>query len=284
MLAGMDYLSYTVFDGDTAHAQSETEYSGALSYLSDYAARYGAIPEPRTRYGYAGYVYSGMYVGRKDGADGSSVWVSLAGSVAHHYCVHRLPRISPLARARRMDVQVTVPVPYAETLSDIDLAIGGIADALSRVYPLRSITLIQGYGRGSTLYIGSASSNVRLVVYNKTAQDPSVGGLMWRLECRMRDERAEEAFVGLRAGASPVSYLAKEARQYSLLYGHFRAVLDGLSDVPAADMTPSLADVDNRTYRTLRWLETQVSPAISRLLNYQNVNADMLRAILGLVE
>lgn len=283
MLAGIDYLSYTVTDETVARGHADTEYAGALAYLHDYAARQRGVAQPRTRYGYTGNVYSGMYVGRRDQVESSSVWVSLAGGVAHHYCVHRLARISPLARARRIDVQVTIPAVYAESLSDIDLAIGGIADSLSRAMPQRSITLIQGYGRGSTLYIGSPSSDVRLVLYNKSAQDPSIGGLMWRLECRLRDEYAESAWQGIRNAASPALYLSSEARKYPMLYGYFRAVLEDLSIIPAADMTPPVTDGNSRMYRTLQWLENQVSPAIARLLNYDGVTIEQVRSILGLV-
>lgn len=284
MLAGIDYLSYTVADATVARGVAASEYAGALAYLHDYAARQRGAVVPRTRYGYVGNVYSGMFVGRRDGVDESSVWVSLAGGVAHQYCVHRLARVSPLARARRIDIQVTVPAVYAESLADVDLAIGGIADSLSRVMPDRSITLIQGYGRGSTLYIGAPSSDVRLVLYNKSAQDSSVGRVMWRLECRFRDERADQAFQGIRSGAAPMAYLSSEASKYSTLFGHFSKVLRDLSDVPMPELTPMPESADARLYRTLRWLEYQVAPAIARLLNYESVTIDSVQALLGLIE
>jgi DNA relaxase NicK len=122
--------------------------------------------------------------------------------------------------------------------------------------------------KGTTLYVGAPTSNIRLRVYNKTAESgiaPDGGGEYVRFEIQCRNQYADKAFVALRNNMARSFYLMVLKRMidgytYKLVEGAIRTAEEELftDDFPSSK--------DDPISRKKRWLEQSVFPALRRLL------------------
>jgi len=252
--AGIDYLSYTA-----TGAAARIEYAAACDWMSRLAESDDL--RQRTRYGYAGHMYGGAFAGLR-GDD--EAWVSIAGHRAHAYAQDRMPVIDRGARARRVDIQITWPV--AGSVEGVDDLIRSVARALAESDRRRAMRVIDTYGRGTTLYYGSESARVRVVLYNKGAESGYESFAGWlRVEARYYREMAVRAFEAVRRGDPPLAVLRGTVIRYPAIWAAAGDVLAAYADLPLDRLQPETGGPDRQVVRTLAWLERQVAPAIRRL-------------------
>lgn len=177
-----DYLVYTTTQSEVARIL----HAGALEDETEGA------PQHRIYMGAEGVQVGRRFVGRwPDGR-----WIVVAtGSSA----IDPWRRILEVAQGEkggesvaRVDLQVTYPV------ADADGLIRGLAPH-PRYKSSRVVNLNE---RGTTLYVGSAGSDKRLRVYNKSAQsglDLAAGELV-RVELQLRNHYADYALAIARSG------------------------------------------------------------------------------------
>jgi len=158
----------------------------------------------------------------------------------------------------RMDLQITM------TSLDADYMIEYIQP--SKVYKATKVVNVNE--KGTTLYVGAPTSNIRLRVYNKTAESgivPDSGGEYVRFELQCRNQYADKAFAAFRNDMARAFYLMILKRMidnytYKLVEGAIRTADEELfvDDFPASK--------DDPIARKKRWLEQSVLPALRRLL------------------
>jgi len=195
-----------------------------------------------------------VFVGQSN--DRVMVWAS--GSQAHYIAKTLKTDITDSYSVARMDLQVTV------TSLDADYWIECIQPA--KVY--RATKVVNLNEKGTTLYVGAPTSNIRLRVYNKTAESgivPDGGGEYVRFEIQCRNQYADKAFVALRNNMARSFYLMILKRMvdgytYKLVEGAIRSSEEELfsDDFPSSK--------DDPISRKKRWLEQSVFPALRRLL------------------
>ena len=184
------------------------------------------------------------------------IWAS--GSQAH-YVATTIPtdRLGSYSVAR-IDLQVTI------TVLDADFMIDAIQP--SKVYKASKIINIGE--KGTTLYIGAPTSDLRFRIYNKSAESgifPDVGGEFARFELQCRNRYADKAFVALRNKMVRAFYLMItkrmiDAYNHKILEGAIREYDEELF----VDTFPT--GKDDSLSRRKRWLEHSVFPAMKRLL------------------
>ena len=252
--AGIDYISYTV-SGPVARI----EYAAACEWIARLAE--SDAMQQRTRHGYVGRVYGGMFAGLR-GDD--EAWVSISGHRAHAYMQDRMRAIDRHARARRVDIQITFPV--AGSHDGVDDLIRGVARDLAGTDRRRRMRVIDTYGAGTTLYYGSESARTRVILYNKGAESGYEAYTGWlRVEARYYREAAERAFCHVRQGDPPLAVLRATTERYPPVWAVVGDVLAAYGDLPMERLHPSRGGPDRQVARTLVWLERQVAPAIRRL-------------------
>lgn len=276
MFAGIDYLSYTVTDNPAA---ATLDYGAARRWLEVQAQQAGATTITRTRQGFTGATWKGGFVGQRY----EDTWVSFSGALSHAYTVSRIDSITPLARCRRLDIQLTVPCPAAIDDEDVDKRIRTLAAQSAVASGGRKVTHLDTHGDGSTLYIGSLQSDKRIAIYNKGAEtrDERLSGY-WRVEMRLRDRYAERAWQALTDGTPPLSILAQELKSYSPVYVSFSDWLDRYRDTPLMKLDARATDREPSVERTITWLERQVAPAIERLLTEHGLSEPDILSSLGM--
>jgi len=197
---------------------------------------------------------NGVFVGQSE--DRLMVWVS--GSEAHYVARTLNMAIFESYSVARMDLQVTM------TSLDADYMIEYIQP--SKVY--KATKIINLNDKGTTLYVGAPTSNLRLRVYNKTAESgiaPDSGGEYVRIELQCRNQYADKAFMALRNNMVRSFYLMMLKRMidnynYKLVEGAIRSSEEELF----TDEFPAYKD--DAIARKKRWLEQSVLPALRRLL------------------
>jgi len=194
------------------------------------------------------------FVGQSE--DRVIVWAS--GPQAHYVARTINTSITDSFSVARMDLQVTI------TSLDADYWIECIHP--SKVY--KSTKIVNLYEKGTTLYVGAATSNIRLRIYNKTAESgitPDGGGEFVRFEFQCRNQYADKAFVAFRNDMIRSFYLMMLKRMvdnytYKLVEGAIRSSEEELF----TDEFPS--NKEDKISRKKRWLEQSVLPALRRLM------------------
>jgi hypothetical protein len=168
----------------------------------------------------------------------------------------------------RLDLQTTLVLPwdttgYARLFAQAVKAAsgpGGDAAGRGRGRPT-SVQLIESFGDGDTVYVGSPTSEVRGRSYDKHKESGGkfpVGS--WRYEVQYKGSQAGEVYSRLRAtddvGKAVVSHVAR-------WYGDkgVPMPLEHIEAVEAVKTAPHEADVE----RSLRWLHDTVRPAVQDL-------------------
>jgi DNA relaxase NicK len=144
-----------------------------------------------------------------------------------------------------------------------------VCDVMANIQPGRAhYSIIQpNNDEGGTLYVGSRRSDVFARMYDKGAQLGTIPGrLLWRYEVEYKGKHAQQAVTLLFAPGTLPSY-----RQASVL-AHVKTYFEK-HQVPFPDVVEAAKDYPLVQYEslvtddkiTLRWLRTQVFPAILRL-------------------
>jgi hypothetical protein len=203
-------------------------------------------------YGFRGD--NGVFVGQS--VDRMMIWSS--GNEAHYVAKTLKTDVFESFSVARMDLQVTM------TSLDADYMIEYIQPA--KTYKATKVVNVNE--KGTTLYVGAPTSNIRLRVYNKTAESgifPDEGGEYVRFELQCRNQYADKAFIAFRNNMVRSFYLMILKRMidtytYKLIEGAIRSNEEELF----VDSFPS--SKDDPVSRKKRWLEQSVLPALRRLL------------------
>jgi len=203
-------------------------------------------------YGYRGD--NKVFVGQS--SDRIMIWSS--GQHAHYVAKTLNTNVFESFSVARIDLQVTI------TSLDADYMIEYIQP--NKVYKATKVTNVNE--KGTTLYVGAPTSNIRLRVYNKTAESgiiPDGGGEYVRFELQCRNQYADKAFTAFRNNMVRSFYFMVIKRMidsytYKLVEGAIRSSDEELfvDDFPVGK--------DDPIARKKRWLEQSVLPALRRLL------------------
>jgi len=184
------------------------------------------------------------------------VWAS--GKEAHYVATTIKTEALGNYSVARIDLQVTMSV------LDADYMIECIQP--SKVYKAIKITNIGE--KGTTLYVGAPTSDLRLRVYNKSAEAsiyPDGGGEYVRFELQCRNRYADKAFVALRNKMVRAFYLMILKRMIDS-YNHklVESAIREYDEELFVDTFPE--SKDDPLERRKRWLENSVYPAMKRML------------------
>lgn len=141
----------------------------------------------------------------------------------------------------------------------------------------KKLALIEGFGAGDTLYIGSRKSQTFCRVYDKAAQSqsPENKGL-WRVELELKDDRAKAVMGALQKSSNAEGLIASLTT--SFMYDHGIRLEIGAGNY--TPLPPTYKARDPRIEATLRWLGASVRPAIIKAI--AAVGESEVMAVLGL--
>lgn len=197
---------------------------------------------------------NGTFVGQSN--DSMIIWSS--GQEAHYVAKTLQTEIFESYSVARMDLQVTM------VCLDADYWIEHMQP--SKLYKATKVSNINE--RGTTMYVGSPASNLRLRVYNKTAQSgiaPDTGGDYIRFEIQCRNNYADKAFVALRNNMARSFYLMIIKRMVdTYTYNLVQGALQEADNELFVDTFPDKRD--DPIERRKRWLEQTVLPSLRRML------------------
>lgn len=207
--------------------------------------------------GYTGWQVGQVCVGERP--DGSIV--RLTGKAAHDWASDGLPTGHNISR---LDIALTV---WGVSDQSRQIALHSVsADQYRKSLQSRpfDVRLIDGFGKGDTLYVGSRTSEQFVRVYDKE-RAPN-GGTEYktalRYECECKEQLAHRAYsrcVGDGySAASCLSVLAGLLARRGIDALSTRGVQQshiGVTELPVSSLESSLS-----------WLEVQVKPTVSRLM------------------
>jgi len=264
--AGIDWLTLTLGKDRSASAWW---FDKAIKHIKELTIGSYQLKQYRMQ-GYDGFGAGGCFVGEREkdyiaqfsGHYADDAFWSLARDDAH---------------CSRIDLRVDVKYKIMPQ----NVAKEGYKRALAsnRELPTqrqRKIYIIVGSDGGSTLYIGSPTSEQRGRLYNKEVQseDP-LYSRTWRYECVYRNDSAQRVVSLVRAaGAADFdairSIVATWYRDRGVSVAHF-----GRSATIAVPLTRTIpTDVEKR----LTWLKHQVAPAL-RFLQENGASVEMMEAL-----
>lgn len=251
-----DYLVLTV--------PKTTEIEAAFPFICAY---WMPDPVPYAVYGYKGYRCGKFFLGERE----DRVLLQVTGSLANDVAL-RLPFPSDVeVSVARIDVQCTIDV------RDADFLIRTCEP--SPVY--KACRWSQVRAPGETLYVGAPSSEVRLRLYNKTAQSgvKSDGGFDFlRVELQFRNRKADQMFRAFRARAPRFPFLSQLKRMvdpytYQMVYDF---VSRGEQEIFQEEEPEELDLLSRRK----AWLERCVLPALKRVLAEEPEYLEIFLALL----
>jgi Replication initiation factor len=209
---------------------------------------------PWQAHGYRGWISGAVSVGAR--ADGSVLRVT-GGDAARHF-----QRVEGAAdNLSRVDVQASV-------------YLGGRVDAVVKHHATqaeralrgsqtarRSLALINTFGRGDTLYIGSRSSNYYGRVYNKHRESGEAQDLgVIRYELEAKNEGADRVRGALRAAPSQAEEAVSIVRRWYRVRGVIAHV-----DARTAGILSPVGRRHREVLERLTWLQKGVRPSVRRL-------------------
>lgn len=210
--------------------------------------------------GYKGIQAGANFAGSRE----DSSYVQLAGSYADKF----LPTIiRGDLHFSRLDVAVTVQ--FRTMPNDLGRdAERRAAEAVRSIIGKgrqRKVYHMEGMDGGFTLYIGSPKSEQRCRIYNKEVQsdDPNYNRC-WRFEVVFKNALAME--LAEQISALPVSKVQNLCAIVVKQWLHLRGVSCPWFTDDAYTILPITRTVPSDAQRRLKWLQTQVRPAIGYLL------------------
>jgi len=224
-------------------------------------------PVPHAQYGYRGIRSGKVFIGQREDRYLVQATGHIANDVAMAFPLKEGGEIS----VARIDVQQTLIVP------DADFLIASCTP--SKAY--KAVRWSNVGERGETLYVGSPHSEVRLRIYNKTAESglkpPSVGDYM-RVEIQFRNRRADQMFLAIRARAPRFPFLLHlkrmiDAYTFDLVQASIKEDEEVLFPEPDE---PELDAISRRK----AWIERSVVPALKRILAEEPSYIDVLLSML----
>lgn len=217
---------------------------------------------------YSGSVTDGISFGRRE--DGFIV--RLSGSMAVR---HWLTTATWAHNVSRFDVQATV---LAGDPRD-EFAYSGFTKlALDpRVESGATTTrYIENTPAGSSLYVGSRSSDRMLRLYDKTAEsDGDYPNRSWRYEIEYKSDRAQRVVERIKADRHPTQAIFDTIQTAYSDYG-----IGMVADRPGWEWRPTVTRHETTDERRLAWLARCIRPCVTRLT--EAVGVDRVMVALGL--
>lgn len=222
--------------------------------------------------GFQGALCGCVFFGRRE----ETLLLRVSGNLADEV----FPQIE-LAQVKftRLDFQVTVRLPVYDGSIAQDLAWRRAHDAehLGETLSPKQ-RLVQGYGEGDTLYIGSRTSPRFGRLYDKQKESPTEAyDRCWRFEIEYKRVMAPKVAEWLERQPDPARAIAEAVK------GQYEAWDIECPVNARAELIPG--SIGRRTFdndRALGWLHTQVRPSVEKLLATVHVE-DILEA-LGLTD
>lgn len=264
--AGIDWISLSM-TGDSPEVQ---EWYNIWTTALISVSRSGNRLEASTINGYSGLKAGGSFVGVRD----TGIYCQFSSV----YADERFMEVyTPAARCTRIDLQVTAKFKqYNADVGRTGREGAGIVNATLPLSRRRKITAYDGDDGGYTLYIGAPSSEQRGRLYNKAVQssDPQYER-SWRYEVTFRADYAGAVADNiLGAGDMGREYISDAVA----LWYHERGVSTPWQVQVYEGVLPNIRTAPTDVERRLKWLETQVAPAIKQLV--AEGYADVVQSIL----
>jgi DNA relaxase NicK len=253
VMAGIDWISATL----PIEAEGYQEWVGRAYGCLEVLRKEGNIFETRKMQGYEGHSVGNCFVGqREDGA-----FCQITGERADTFYKEL---IHPKVRIPRLDVQITVQTTELdETIGEEAFNAATSHDSQLPLFKRRNIDRWTSKNGGYTLYVGSASADKRLRLYNKSAQSEDVRYTRcWRYEVVLRNNHSDEMFRSIVSKASEatnfiVSYVSYFCRERGITIRN----LEYVTPVGLVRVVEIPTDVE----RKLKWLAKQVKPTLRKL-------------------
>lgn len=269
---GESWISVDWFSGFVKSDNTINDWPDSTLLAEALETQYGADVKPASRQGFAGQAQGSVFWGKRH--DGT--FRELGGAAAARYCAD-VHAVSKLVRPSRIDLAYTFrTAEYEPGLAQSYFEMG--PQNSTGVGPARKRVIYSTHGGGSTLYMGSASSETRIRLYDKQSEqhgEPDYERL-WRAEIQFRGGTAKRVWDAIRSAKEPLramgAILQEQFQRENILLAH--RISDGQIDVAPAPRN------DASAFAKLRWLEAQVAPTVRTLkrLGYE----DDIRAIFGL--
>lgn len=264
--AGIDWLTMTL---PTDHHGSSWWANAGYEALRSVVATGHEMKQYRLN-GYDGHGVGGCFVGERQ--DGYMCQFSGAFGDDAFWSLYR-----PDCHVSRLDIRVDVKY----TVMPQDVARKGYRDAIRSNNELpagrrRKIYLLVGSDGGSTVYVGSPSSDQRGRLYNKEIQseDP-LYSRTWRYECVYRNDAAQSISAVINAaGAEDFDTI----RSIVATWYHSRGLSTRQFATGSIVTLPLVRTIPSDVERRLAWLRTQVSPAL-RFLRESGATTEMYEAL-----
>jgi len=240
------------------------EMEGLMAAYPDMAAIYDAIDtqeghlvKPAQRNGYEGSRCGSVFWGlRQDGS-----FRELGGRAARAY-VESDERGIYQIRATRLDIAYNWRTEAYEPGIAKDIYDAGPTTGGSAGKP-RKRTFYENSDGGSTVYIGSPSSEVRMRIYDKFAEQryDEQSANNWRCELQLRGEAARNVWSAYISATHRAGFLADivagQCKRENILHDYI------IGGTPV-DLPPREPN-NKRILERLAWLETQVAPTVHEL-------------------
>lgn len=243
---GVDYVSLSSADNRAAYDYCERKFGGA-----DVAGRQAAV------LGYVGTATLHAFWGQ--GPQGYFVRVSSDTANESYQEMLMLPE----QRCSRLDVQVTMRLNVRS-----DIARNKFLEFEKAATSERYLGRLFGwYGNsrgGSTLTVGSRSSERYFRMYNKSAEEGDTEDTTrWRYEVEYKGGLSKKLWAQLRQ-AETTGHTARFLRLIATEYGRIGANCPFTGNAPVFDL--SQARKDTALTDKFNWLFTQVRPTVKSLL------------------
>jgi hypothetical protein len=239
-----DYIVLTFTRTDT----SEAIYPTIVGYWLPQEDR-----RPYTLYGFRGYRSGKVFIGERE----DRYIVQATGAIAHDVAMRLQLPVEHEISVARIDVQHTF------ITADADRLINNCQP--DRAY--RASRWIQVNERGATLYVGSPKSDVRLRIYNKSAESglkPETCGDYLRVELQFRNKRADHMFRAIRARAPRFPFLTQLKRMVDNFM--YQIVHDSIAQDEEELFPEDFPGELDALSRRKAWIERSVIPAFRKVL------------------
>ena len=208
---------------------------------------------PHAMYGFRGYKAGKIFVG--EGED--RYLVQATGAIAHDVAMRLQLPIEHEISVARIDVQHTMIVADADRL----------INSCEPNQSYQASRWIQVNDRGATLYVGSPKSDVRLRIYNKSAESgikPVVCGDYLRVELQFRNKKADHMFRAIRARAPRFPFLTQLKRMVDNFM--YQMVYDSIAQDEEELFPQDLPEQLDALSRRKAWIERSVIPAFRKII------------------
>jgi len=214
------------------------------------------LPEPRhtfSLYGFRGYRSGKIFLGERD----DRFLLQATGSIAHEVATRFQLPVDHEISVARVDAQHTMVVADADRLINTCEPKAG--------YQSTRWTRLDA--PGVTLYVGSPRSDVRLRIYNKSAESgikPVQVGDYMRVELQFRNKRADHMFRAIRARAPRFPFLVQIKRMIDSYT--YQLIHDSISADESELFPEELPKELDSLSRRKAWIERSVIPAFRRVI------------------